>query len=64
VSVVRSHPPLLPEKSIRTVKNVLGILKKDKYPGAVCIEWEGKGDAVAGVKEELRSNPQALAGVA
>ncbi len=30
---------------------LLGILKKDKYQGAVSIEWEGKGDAVAGVKK-------------
>ena len=30
---------------------LLGILRKDKYQGAVSIEWEGKGDAVAGVKK-------------
>lgn len=30
---------------------LLGILKKDKYTGAVSIEWEGKGDAVTGVKK-------------
>ncbi len=30
---------------------LLGILKEVKYPGAVSIEWEGKGDAVEGVKK-------------
>jgi sugar phosphate isomerase/epimerase len=30
---------------------LLGILKKDKYQGAVSIEWEGKGEAVTGVKK-------------
>jgi sugar phosphate isomerase/epimerase len=30
---------------------LLGILGKDKYQGAVSIEWEGKGDAVTGVKK-------------
>ena len=30
---------------------LLGILKADKYPGAVSIEWEGRGDAVEGVKK-------------
>lgn len=30
---------------------LLGILKKDKYQGAVSIEWEGKGDGVTGVKK-------------
>ncbi len=30
---------------------LLGILKANKYPGAVSIEWEGKGEAVAGVKK-------------
>jgi len=30
---------------------LLGILKKDKYQGAVSIEWEGKGNAVTGVKK-------------
>jgi sugar phosphate isomerase/epimerase len=30
---------------------LLGILKDDKYAGAVSIEWEGRGDAVEGVKK-------------
>jgi sugar phosphate isomerase/epimerase len=30
---------------------LLGILKEVKYPGAVSIEWEGKGDSVEGVKK-------------
>jgi sugar phosphate isomerase/epimerase len=30
---------------------LLGILKEVKYPGAVSIEWEGRGDAVEGVKK-------------
>jgi L-ribulose-5-phosphate 3-epimerase len=30
---------------------LLGILQAVKYPGAVSIEWEGKGDAVEGVKK-------------
>jgi sugar phosphate isomerase/epimerase len=30
---------------------LLGILRSVKYPGAVSIEWEGKGDAVEGVKK-------------
>jgi sugar phosphate isomerase/epimerase len=30
---------------------LLGILKANKYPGAVSIEWEGKGDAVTGIKK-------------
>jgi sugar phosphate isomerase/epimerase len=30
---------------------LLGILKEVKYPGAVSIEWEGKGEAVEGVKK-------------
>jgi sugar phosphate isomerase/epimerase len=30
---------------------LLGILKANKYPGAVSIEWEGKGEAVAGIKK-------------
>jgi sugar phosphate isomerase/epimerase len=30
---------------------LLAILKKNKYPGAVSIEWEGKGESVAGVKK-------------
>ncbi len=30
---------------------LLGILKAEKYPGAVSIEWEGRGDAVEGIKK-------------
>jgi sugar phosphate isomerase/epimerase len=30
---------------------LMGILKSEKYPGAVSVEWEGKGEAVEGVKK-------------
>jgi sugar phosphate isomerase/epimerase len=30
---------------------LLGILKTNQYAGAVSIEWEGRGDAVEGVKK-------------
>jgi sugar phosphate isomerase/epimerase len=30
---------------------LLGILKANRYPGAVSIEWEGKGEAVTGIKK-------------
>ena len=30
---------------------LLGILKAAKYDGAVSVEWEGKGDAVTGIKK-------------
>jgi sugar phosphate isomerase/epimerase len=30
---------------------LLGILQAHNYPGAVSIEWEGRGDAVTGVKK-------------
>jgi sugar phosphate isomerase/epimerase len=30
---------------------LLGILKTEKYPGAVSVEWEGRGEAVEGVKK-------------
>jgi sugar phosphate isomerase/epimerase len=30
---------------------LLAILKENHYPGAVSIEWEGRGDAVTGVKK-------------
>lgn len=30
---------------------LLGILQTHKYPGAVSIEWEGRGDAVEGIKK-------------
>ena len=31
--------------------NLLGMLKEARYAGAISIEWEGKGDAVEGVKK-------------
>lgn len=30
---------------------LLAILKRDRYPGAVSVEWEGEGEAVEGIKK-------------